>query len=82
MSSRLETGVVQPEGDWPGVFIRGDDSFAYSRSLRVVLASMSEPSTAVSLSVAHLRGLCALLERSNVNGETYKSDEVREIIAL
>jgi len=23
---RLETGVVQAEGDWPGIFIRGDQS--------------------------------------------------------
>ena len=24
---RLETGVVQEDGDWLGVFIRGDDAF-------------------------------------------------------
>lgn len=27
--SRVETGALQINNDWPGIFLRGDDSFAY-----------------------------------------------------
>lgn len=30
---RLETGVVEVNDDWPGIFIRGDNAFAYSSYL-------------------------------------------------
>jgi hypothetical protein len=34
MTDRLETGVFQPEGDWPGVFIRGDNALSYAHQLK------------------------------------------------
>lgn len=37
-SPRLETGIVEVEGDWPGVFIRGDNAASYAIALRFVLA--------------------------------------------
>lgn len=37
MMARLETGVVQPEDDWPGVFIRGDNALAMAHSLAAVI---------------------------------------------
>ena len=30
---RVETGAVQFEGDWPGIFIRGDNALAYGYML-------------------------------------------------
>ena len=33
-SKRVETGVLQFGGDWPGLFIRGDDCFALSIAIR------------------------------------------------
>jgi hypothetical protein len=31
---RVETGVVLFDDDWPGVFIRGDDAFAFGIALQ------------------------------------------------
>ena len=38
-AERLETGVLKPEGDWPGVFIRGDDALVYARRLQFLFAA-------------------------------------------
>jgi hypothetical protein len=40
MSERLETGILRPKGDWPGIFIRGDEALAYARHLRALFAAM------------------------------------------
>ena len=37
MSERIETGVMTPEGDWPGIFIRGDEALVYGSKLRFLL---------------------------------------------
>lgn len=34
---RVETGSLTFGDDWPGCFIRGDDAFAYSQALQVLL---------------------------------------------
>jgi hypothetical protein len=34
---RHETGVLQLEGDWPGIFIRGDDALSRAAAIRAVL---------------------------------------------
>jgi hypothetical protein len=41
-AERLETGVLKPEGDWPGIFIRGDDALAYANQLRRLLFDVLE----------------------------------------
>lgn len=62
---RAETGVLEFEGDWPGVFIRGDNAAMYAMSLRSVLAEMPEvPKDAYSHMI--VKGLLSLLEGSNV----------------
>lgn len=33
---RMETGVVQFDGDWPGVFFRGDEAIAAADMLDIV----------------------------------------------
>jgi len=38
MTERLETGIFHPEGDWPGIFIRGDNAIAYAGQLRAAYA--------------------------------------------
>jgi hypothetical protein len=40
LPGRLETGVLKPEGDWLGVFIRGDDALSYARRLRSLFAAL------------------------------------------
>lgn len=37
LKERVETGAIQIGDDWPGTFIRGDDSFHYSAHLREIL---------------------------------------------
>jgi hypothetical protein len=34
---RMETGMMRFEGDWPGLFIRGDDAIGLMLSVRAVL---------------------------------------------
>lgn len=34
---RVETGALQFEGDWPGVFIRGDEAIGAAAQIRQVL---------------------------------------------
>jgi hypothetical protein len=41
-TGRIETGRMQFESDWPGVFIRGDDALGFARSLRSVLKSAED----------------------------------------
>lgn len=42
MSERVETGPVEFEDDWTGVFIRGDNAFYYVAQLGAVLELMKE----------------------------------------
>ena len=37
---RRETGVMQDPGDWPGVFIRGDDAMRYALALSRLIAEV------------------------------------------
>lgn len=62
---RVETGVVQFDNDWPGVFIRGDNAAYYSMALDRLLSGEIDP---VSLGV--LSGLNELLKSSNVTQKT------------
>jgi hypothetical protein len=32
----VRTGVLQFKGDWPGIFIRGDDALSHARAIRAV----------------------------------------------
>lgn len=38
---RPETGPMQFGNDWPGVFLRGDDSMTYSMALRSALEMLA-----------------------------------------
>lgn len=53
---RAETGVMQFEDDWPGVFIRGDNAMAYAMQLQAFLDKKGNV-----LSEAILRNLVDLL---------------------
>jgi len=33
---RLDTGPLKPEGDWPGLFIRGDEAIGFAQLLHHV----------------------------------------------
>ena len=59
---RMETGVMQFKGDWPGLFIRGDDAIRLMLSVRAVLnfAEKSLPPSRLSEIAMHLQGLAAI----------------------
>jgi len=61
--SRVETGPVQFGDDWPGVFIRGDNAFAYSMALSDALEQLEDP-----LLKAQLEGLRQVLSSSDARG--------------
>ncbi len=53
--ARIETGPLQINDDWPGLFIRGDNAFHYAAHLAIVLERINaeDNSTAVSSAVIH-----------------------------
>ena len=61
---RAETGVMQFEDDWPGVFIRGDNAAYFAMSLRNVLAMVKEDTN--SIATINVRSLIQLLENSDI----------------
>lgn len=80
---RVETGVVQFDADWPGVFIRGDDSFMFARALGKVLKIASTHAPADDL-MAHLamrqiNGLLDTLNQSNVQDASHDATAVQHI---
>lgn len=40
--NRTETGALQINDDWPGIFIRGDNAFAFARSLDNLIELLKE----------------------------------------
>lgn len=69
MSNRPETGTMQFGDDWPGVFIRGDDAFAFATAIRSVLNEF-----AVSQ-----KAYCPFCDQDSAD-ETRLDDPVRELL--
>ena len=60
--SRVETGPLQIDDDWPGVFIRGDNALmGYVPALDVLIAGRASP-----IDMAVCRGLLRTLRSSGV----------------
>ena len=63
---RPETGAMQfGDADWPGVFIRGDNAFAFALALRSVLAN-AKSDRIDWLSLGVLQSLAEILESCQV----------------
>jgi hypothetical protein len=41
-TSRIRTGAIQFNDDWPGLFIRGDEAFALMLELKQMLKALEE----------------------------------------
>jgi hypothetical protein len=39
MNQRMQTGKMEFQNDWPGVFIRGDEALSYAAAIRRLLAA-------------------------------------------
>jgi hypothetical protein len=68
---RIETGPLKPEGDWTGLFLRGDDAIALAASIRLC-EKWLEPLPRYTLknvpsSFAHLSAIAKLIERKVVS---------------
>lgn len=64
--SRVETGPVQFEDDWPGVFIRGDNAFFYALTVGQAIRQAEMGEKMHALFVMQLKGLAALLASAQV----------------
>jgi len=60
---RAETGVMQFEEDWPGVFIRGDNAAMWAMAIHEVLSEIKESKFAYSYVM--VKGLADLLTSSD-----------------
>jgi hypothetical protein len=80
-SFSVRTGVVQFKGDWPGIFIRGDDALGRAHAIRAVLRQTEEAQTRARETGAStsewecLIELAELLESCRVNDGTEEEAE-------
>lgn len=61
---RIETGPVQFGDDWPGVFIRGDNAFAYGMAIEAALMHLNSDDIHVQMARSQLEGLLSTLRSS------------------
>ena len=74
IGDRIESGPVQFNDDWPGVFIRGDNAMFYGMALKGLLSMLKDDNNMDRmLTVSPLYGLAELLASCNVN--TLRKDE-------
>jgi len=64
---RAETGVMQFEEDWPGVFIRGDNAAMWAMAIREVLSKITE--SKFGYSYVMVKGLADLLSSSDTRSD-------------
>jgi hypothetical protein len=72
--ARIETGVVQFNSDWPGVFIRGDNAVGYASCLEQALNILKSQSDlhsgcqdfALAIALVNLASLKNLLQSAIV----------------
>lgn len=67
-TNRMETGPLKPDGDWTGIFIRGDDALSYAGRLRRVFDALDasaragvDEARAVAADAIKMRELAELL---------------------
>jgi hypothetical protein len=73
-AGRVETGALQINGDWPGIYIRGDDALYYAMQLSRVLGQLDPASELVDIiTVSSLKSLvdtlrsCAIIDSEEEN---------------
>jgi len=78
-TTRLETGPYRPSNDdWMGVFIRGDNAFAYAMMLRSILERHPESDKGDlehAILAGTLSGLAELFESCNEGKPQEQADE-------
>jgi hypothetical protein len=81
VEKRVETGPIQFEGDWPGTFIRGDQSFFFANALSLLLKRIKDkPDYATRLvSDIPVKNLLKLLQSSDLNRRHRKKAQKFEL---
>lgn len=54
---RIETGVLQINEDWPGIFIRGDNAFGYAMEIKMILNSKDDIDPFIKINLENLYNL-------------------------
>ena len=67
---RPETGAMQFDDDWPGVFIRGDNAFAAVMSLEHLLAVVPDTGAIVEMHKGEARRLISTLRSCDAGALT------------
>lgn len=69
-ANRVETGALEINDDWPGVFIRGDNAMYYAMNLQSLLNQFEkmEEQQDRPFVVAVLKGLLNTLQSCNTRG--------------
>lgn len=68
-ANRVETGALEINDDWPGVFIRGDNAMHYAMSIKQALVKLeAEPNLDIhsALAISSLKSLLQLLASSRI----------------
>lgn len=59
-AERVETGVLEINGDWPGIFIRGDNALAYAMYVNQAINALEQMENKEQMDVFALYGLKGL----------------------
>jgi len=77
---RPETGTIKFENNWTGIFIRGDDAFAFSIALKHILKECQETDDLSDiLAIKQIENIIDLLESSNEGNLKFKDEEVQKL---
>ena len=66
--ARPETGPMQADSDWPGVFLRGDNALYFARKIEAVLAHIEDKADMMIVH-AELTNLKRTLESCDVHSK-------------
>jgi hypothetical protein len=63
-SGNVPTGAIQFQGDWPGLFVRGDDAIVLATDINRLQGRLSDdPDPAIALSLIRLRQYAEMIQR-------------------
>lgn len=81
-TDRAETGILQFEDDWPGVFIRGDNAFAYVLYLGKLMENIPSDNPAKRLFGPTIEQLIQLLKSCHIEYAKAHPEEVQTATLL
>lgn len=75
-NSRVETGGVQFNDDWPGLFIRGDNCAALLIEINYVFQELEHNKIEISpFAIGALKGLSSMIQTEVLNQSSVGSDD-------